>query len=111
MVKAFSFYPYRLEKLTKDASTQNTNGNFVTSSGSYEFVCLCRDKKSVANNTIVIDEGKRTKTRTISIYCPFGTVALTPGTIVRVVDENGTIRSSGEIVESESNRLHTVQWL
>lgn len=103
-------YPYKLQKLQGVTSSQDDNGHFVNSgSNGWVDVCNCRNQ-SAKNKQFTVSDSKYL-VATFLIHCPLGTETIQAGQIVRVLNEDDSIRMQGQVIYSEKKQLHTQIWV
>lgn len=102
-------YPYRLQKLKTEVSSQDSIGDFSEQSEVWVNVCDCRNENSKQRSFQLTDSKYLIASHLLQ--CPKGTKKLSDGDIVRVLNADSTVRLKGQVIYSEEMRLHTQVWL
>lgn len=102
-------YPYTLQKLNVQNSTQDDNGDFVPGTSNWVAVGRCRNED--AKQRKVQKEDGSQYVATHLIQCPAGTSPIMAGQKIKVLDSGGITRLEGEVLYSSKDRFHTRIWV
>ena len=111
MVEQYPHYLFVKEQSSE--STQDTDGNWVTSGQSWSFHSKCREETNGAGRQINGVDGKAIVFSS-TVYMPKGTEKIVEGTEILVTSEdseNGPKRVQGIILKYDSNQFNCKLWV
>lgn len=107
---SFEQYPYKLQKFEGATASQDADGHFVnTGTDTWVDVCFCRNQNA-KNKQFTVSDSKYL-VATFLIHCPLGTDKLNANQIVRVLNQDNSVRLQGQVIYSEEKQLHTQIWV
>ncbi|MCX8676270.1 hypothetical protein G8C41_03845 [Apibacter sp. B3706] len=103
-------YPYKLEILVIAESIRDGNGDYQPQKTEWKHYCYCRDE--AGNGKVIKGVDGVNYLYTALIQCPKGTKQVTQGTLIRVIDGEGSVRVQElPVMYSRMDQLHTRLWV